>query len=300
MSFFNRLITYTLPVLPKWFAKPFAKPYVAGETSGEALKHIKAINDKGFSATIDILGEQITDEDEAQNITEQYCKLYNQINQQSLNCNLSIKPTHVGLRISLDEAIVNITSILNQAKKNNNFLRLDMENSIYTDHTFEIYAHCKQHYEHVGVVIQSYLRRSQEDIERLASGNFNARICKGIYQESETIALQDREKIKDNFITLAKVMASKGAYAGYATHDQNLIDQLLDWINSENLSSDLFEFQVLYGVPMAGRLEELKNKGYKIRVYVPFGPDWFDYSVRRLKENPNIAGYVIKNMFKNE
>ena len=95
-------------------------------------------------------------------------------------------------------------------------------------------------------------------------------------------------------------MASKGAYAGYATHDQNLIDQLLDWINSENLSSDLFEFQVLYGVPMAGRLEELKNKGYKIRVYVPFGPDWFDYSVRRLKENPNIAGYVIKNMFKNE
>ena len=191
MAFFNSLITSILPILPKWFAKPFAKPYVAGETAEEALKHIKAINDQGFSATIDILGEQITDEDEAQNITEQYCKLYNQISQQFLNCNLSIKPTHVGLRISLDEAITNITNILNQAKENKNFLRLDMENSPYTDHTFEIYARCKQNYEHVGVVIQSYLRRSQEDIERLASGNFNARICKGIYQESEINAFQE-------------------------------------------------------------------------------------------------------------
>ena len=300
MSFFNRLITFTLPALPKWIAKPFAKPYVAGETAEEALEHIKAINDRGFSATIDILGEQITDEDEARNITKQYCKLYNQISQQSLNCNLSIKPTHVGLRISLDEAIANITNILNQAKENKNLLRLDKENSPYTDHTFEIYARCKQNYEHVGVVIQSYLRRSQEDIERLASGNFNARICKGIYQESETIAFQDRKKIKDNFITLAKVMASKGAFAGFATHDQNLIDQLLDWINSENLSSDSFEFQVLYGVPMSGRLEALQDQGFKVRVYVPFGPDWFNYSVRRLRENPDIAGYVIKNMFKNE
>ena len=300
MSFINHLIKYTLPALPKWFARPFAKPYVAGETSEQALKHVKTINEKGFSATIDILGEHITDIDEAQKITEQYCDLYDQINHQSLDCNLSIKPTHVGLRISLNKAITNITKILDQAKKNNNFLRMDMENSVYTDHTFEIYNLCKQSYEHVGVVIQSYLHRSLKDIEIMSENNLNARICKGIYKEEKTIAFQDRKKVKENFLTLAKTMAANGAYAGYATHDQDLIDQLLQWIQSESIDPNRFEFQVLYGVPMQGRLEELIDKGYKVRVYVPFGPDWFDYSLRRLKENPAIARYVIKNMFKHE
>jgi len=204
------------------------------------------------------------------------------------------------LFISLAEAMVNITSILKHAKDYNNFLRLDMENSPYTDQTFEIFKHCKSIYENVGVVVQSYLHRSLEDVKQLSAVDFNARICKGIYQEAEANAFQGSEEIKENFITLARALAAKGAYAGYATHDQDLIDQLLAWIESEKIPPDKFEFQVLYGVPMAGRLEELKNKGYKIRIYVPFGPDWFDYSVRRLKENPNIAGYVIKNMFKNE
>ena len=196
--------------------------------------------------------------------------------------------------------MANIASILESAKNYNNFLRLDMENSIYTDQTFEIFKHCRSTYKNVGVVIQSYLHRSLEDAKQLSAIDFNARICKGIYQEAETIAFQGSEEIKKNFMTLARALSAKGAYAGYATHDQDLIDQLLAWIESENIPPDKFEFQVLYGVPMAGRLEELRNQGYKIRVYVPFGPDWFDYSLRRLKENPDIVGYVIKNMFKNE
>ena len=286
--------------MPKWITKPFARPYVAGETSEEALLQVKAINERGFSATIDILGEHVANKDKARNITSQYCDLYRLIDECQLDCNISIKPTHVGLFISLAEAMVNITSILKHAKDYNNFLRLDMENSPYTDQTFEIFKHCKSIYENVGVVVQSYLHRSLEDVKQLSAVDFNARICKGIYQEAEANAFQGSEEIKENFITLARALATKGAYAGYATHDQDLIDQLLAWIESEKIPPDKFEFQVLYGVPMAGRLEELKNKGYKIRVYVPFGPDWFDYSVRRLKENPNIAGYVIKNMFKNE
>ena len=300
MAFVNQLITYTLPVLPKWFVRPFAKPYVAGETPEEALKHVKNINEQGFSATIDILGEHINDRDEAQNITEQYCDLYGQIHYQSLDCNLSIKPTHLGLRISLGVAITNITKLLKEARQYNNFLRIDMENSPYTDQTFAIYTHCKRNYEHVGVVIQSYLHRSLNDIEIMSENDFNARICKGIYEEEKIIAFQDREEIKDNYLNLVKTMEANGGYAAYATHDQDLIDRLLEWIESDNIDPNRFEFQTLYGVPMDGRLEELIDKGYRVRIYVPFGPDWFDYSLRRLRENPGIARYVIKNMLKHK
>ena len=286
--------------MPKWFAKSFAKPYVAGETEDEAVTHIKALNDRVFAATVDILGEHVLNADEARDITNQYCHLYDRIFSESLDCNISIKPTHIGLNISFPEAMTNITAILNKAQEHGNFLRIDMENSPFTDKTFELYDHCKKIYENVGVVVQSYLHRSLEDVERLANKSFNSRICKGIYRESDTIAFQEQGEIKDNFLDLAKAMATKGAYAGYATHDQDLLDQLLDWIESKNISRDLFEFQALYGVPMSGRLDALRDAGYKVRIYVPFGPDWFDYSIRRLKENPDIAGYVIKNMFKNE
>ena len=132
----------------------------------------------------------------------------------------------------------------------------------------------------------------------LANDQFNSRICKGIYKESKTIAYQDREDIRNNFLLLAKIMARKASFCGYATHDQVLIDRILDWVESEKIAPHLFEFQSLFGVPMNGRLEQLVEKGFKVRIYVPFGPDWFDYSLRRLKENPDIAGYVISNLFK--
>ncbi|SVB64641.1 uncharacterized protein METZ01_LOCUS217495 [marine metagenome] len=296
----NSFLTSTFPLLPRWIAKLFAKPYVAGETEDEAVTHIKALNDRGFAATVDILGEHVLTTDEARDITNQYCHIYDRIFSESLDCNISIKPTHIGLNISLAEAMANTTAILKKAREHGNFLRIDMENSPFTDQTFELYDHCKKIYENVGVVVQSYLHRSLEDVERLTNESFNSRICKGIYREPDTIAFQGREEIKDNFLDLAKAMAVKSAYAGYATHDHDLLDQLLEWIESKNISRDLFEFQVLYGVPMAGRLDVLRNAGYKVRIYVPFGPDWFDYSIRRLKENPDIAGYVIKNMFKNE
>jgi len=157
---------------------------------------------------------------------------------------------------------------------------------------------CKKIYDKVGVVIQAYLYRSESDIEALANNQFNSRICKGIYKETKTIAYQDREDIRKNFLLLAKSMAEKGSFCGYATHDQILIDRILEWVKSEKISPHLFEFQTLFGVPMNGRLEQLVEKGFKVRIYVPFGPDWFDYSVRRLKENPDIAGYVISNLFK--
>tara|TARA_B100000586_G_C20045473_1_gene399646 strand:- start:134 stop:1036 length:903 start_codon:yes stop_codon:yes gene_type:complete len=298
MSLFNSIVTSALPILPKWFAKPFARPYVAGQTEDDAVTHIRTLNEKGFSATVDILGEHILKKEEARNITAQYCHLYDRIANESLDCNISIKPTHVGLNISLAEAMSNITTILKKAQEYENFLRIDMENSPFTDQTIEIYRHCKTIYNNVGMVIQSYLHRSIDDILFLANDQFNSRICKGIYKESEYIAYQNREEIQDNFLKLAKTMATRNAYSAFATHDQELIDRLLDWITTDKVPKDLFEFQVLYGVPMNGRLEALLGAGYKVRVYVPYGPDWFDYSVRRLKENPKIISYVLKNFFR--
>ena len=298
MSLFNYIITKTIPLLPKWFAKPFAKPYVAGETVDEALLTVSNINQKGFRATLDILGEHVTSSDLAYKITEQYCQLYNRIDDEQLNCTLSVKPTHIGLNISYFEALKNMKLIAKKAKELHNFLRIDMENSDFTDQTFEILKDCKKNYNDIGVALQAYLYRSIEDINKLATPNFNARICKGIYKEKPSIAYNNKHDIQKNFILMAKSMAEKGAFAGYATHDQELIDELLDWIKTEHIPSELFEFQVLYGVPMGDRLENLIKDGYKVRVYVPFGPDWFDYSIRRLKENPNIATYVLKNLLK--
>ena len=298
MSLFNSIVTSALPILPKWFAKPFARPYVAGQTEDDAVTHIRTLNEKGFSATVDILGEHVLTKEEARDITAQYCHLYDRILNESLDCNISMKPTHLGLNISLAEAMSNITTILKKAQEYENFLRIDMENSPFTDQTIEIYHHCKTIYNNVGVVIQSYLHRSIDDILFLANDQFNSRICKGIYKESKYIAYQNREEIQDNFLTLAKTMATRNAYSAFATHDQELIDRLLDWIITDKVPKDLFEFQVLYGVPMNGRLEALLGAGYKVRVYVPYGPDWFDYSVRRLKENPKIISYVLKNFFR--
>ena len=172
-----------------------------------------------------------------------------------------------------------------------------MESSSHTNDTLKIYDHCLKKYSKIGVVLQAYLKRSISDLEHLAKPGFNARICKGIYKESPSIAYQNPEEIRNNFLKMAEIMIFKKAYSCYATHDQGLIDRILDLIKKHKLGIDKFEFQVLYGVPMNGRLEELIENGYKVRVYVPFGPDWYDYSLRRLKENPDIASYVIKNIF---
>jgi len=293
----NQLIASTIPALPKWFVRFFSGPYVAGETIENALAHVEKINDCGFAATIDILGEHTMKIETARSITSDYCDIYNKINQRSLDCSLSIKPTHLGLDISFEVAKNNFERIITDAEKFSNFLRFDMENSSHTDDTLRIYNHCLKKYSKVGVVFQAYLKRSISDIDRLAKPGFNARICKGIYKENSSIAYQDPEQIRNNFLKMVEIMIIKKAYTCYATHDQGLIDRILRLIKKYKLGKDKFEFQVLYGVPMNGRLEELIENGYKVRVYVPYGSDWYDYSLRRLKENPDIAGYVIKNIF---
>jgi len=278
--------------------QPFASPYVAGETVEDAIRHIRVLNQQGFSTTLDILGEHVQSREEAQKVTDAYCDLFDRIHTENLDSTVSIKPTHLGLELDKEVAKTNILKIASKAEKYQSGLTIDMENSPYTDDTLDIYKMCVNNYKGVGTVLQSYLFRSLEDVRNLNSPNLHLRICKGIYRESPSIAHQSREDIRDNFINVAKASLPGQGFTAIATHDPALIETLDNWISDHNIPKDEFEFQVLYGVPMGDKLHILKNKGYAVRIYVPFGASWFDYSIRRLKENPNIIWYVLGNLFK--
>ena len=293
----NNILASSVSVMPKWFIKLFSKSYIAGHRPKEVIDIVKNLNSQGFSATIDILGEHINSQDKTNSVTKEYIQIYNDIAKNSVDSNISVKPTHIGLDISMDLALENFKILINKASESSNFLRIDMESSKNTDSTFKIYDDLFKIYPKVGVVLQAYLKRSIADIEKLAGPGFNARICKGIYKENKNIAYQDPEDISKNFLAMAKAMLAKNSYACYATHDLQLIDELVSLTKEMDADTSKFEFQVLYGVPMKGKLNELLKSGYKVRVYVPYGTDWYDYSIRRIKENPNIAGYVIKNLF---
>ena len=298
MSLINSSIAALMPYLPKWVAKPFAKPYVAGEDIHTASKIVKKLNERGYSTTLDILGEHVISPNEANQILNQYINLIKNIDSNNLNSTISIKLTHLGL--SLDEKLCekNFLKLVEVAKKHNTGITIDMENSTYTTKTLELFQKGLLMHESVGAVIQAYLHRSSDDLIMLDSSKLNLRICKGIYNEPPEIAIQDRFAINNNFLKLVETIFNGNGYACLATHDLELINQLEELITNNKISKDRFEFQALYGVPMGDRLELLKEKGYKIRIYVPFGEAWFDYSIRRLKENPKIISYILGNIFK--
>ena len=298
MSWINSSIVSMIRFMPRWSIHPFAKTYVAGESIEETVLVVKQINARGFTCTLDILGEHVQSVAKADNITQEYCNIYDTIADENMSCNISIKLTHIGLALDKNIAAENLVRILKQAKLHNNFCRIDMENSTYTEQTIELYKDYVSNFPNMGIVLQAYLKRSLEDARDLNTPGFNTRICKGIYDEPETIALQDRIAIQDNFFQITKEILSGDGFAAIATHDIPLIDRIDEWIESTQVSSDQFEFQVLYGVPMGGRLERLLDKGYTVRQYIPFGKEWFDYSLRRLKENPKIMSYVLGNLFK--
>jgi proline dehydrogenase len=297
MKLINNLIIQIIPFLPKFFVKIVASPYIAGITDEEMLKNVQELNNKGYKVAIDILGEHVETENEANEITSRYISIYDEISKRNLDANISIKLTHIGQDLGLDIVKNNLTKLVQAAKKNNNFLRLDMENVPYTSETIQLYREMFEHYNKIGIVIQAYLHRSFNDIESLSDKKFNVRICKGIYVEDPKLVLKNYNEIRENYIRLVKEALNKGSYVGIATHDEYLIDNLYSWLKENNISKERYEFQVLHGVPMKRKLEKLLNEGNTIRVYLPYGKNWYDYSVRRLKENPKMAGYIIKNLF---
>ena len=286
-----------IPFLPKFFVKIVASPYIAGITDDDMLDNVKKLNDKGFKVAIDILGEHVETENEADEVTNRYISIYEEISKRNLSANISIKLTHIGQDLGLEVVRNNLTRLVQAARKNNNFLRLDMENTPYTSETIKLYKEMFEDYNQIGIVIQAYLLRSLDDIKSLSNEKFNVRICKGIYVENPELVLNDYDDIRQNFIRLVKEAINNGSYVGIATHDDFVIDNLYEWIIQNNISKNQFEFQVLHGVPMKKKLKKLMNEGNTVRVYLPYGDNWYDYSVRRLKENPKMAGYIIKNLF---
>jgi proline dehydrogenase len=297
MKLINYLIIQIIPFLPKIFVRLVASPYIAGITDDEMLTNVKKLNDKGYDVAIDILGEHVSTKEEATEITKRYANLYDRIALQDLNANLSIKLTHIGQDLGYDLVEHNLMTLVSAAKKHNNFLRLDMENSPYTSETINLYKKAFENYSNVGIVLQAYMHRSMDDINTLSNEMFNVRICKGIYVENENIAYRGYQKIRDNYIALVQRALIKGSYVGIASHDEYLIDKLYIWIKENKISTSQYEFQILHGVPMEKKLQQLIKEGNKVRVYVPYGDNWYDYSIRRLKENPKMAGYIIKNIF---
>ena len=287
-----------MQLLPKWSIKPFAKPYVAGIKTYEVLNVVKSLNKDGFSATVDILGEFVSNKDEAIQVKNEYSELVRAIAKNNLDSTISVKLTHLGLDLDYNYCKNLMLELVYEAKKYNVGIAIDMENSPYTDNIFNIYKDSAKIFSKVGAVMQAYLHRSYNDLENLNNSNLILRICKGIYNEDSSIAFKDRNEINKNFKHLIQSILRGKGYACIATHDIDLIEEIEEWIEDKKISTDRFEFQVLYGVPMSKTLNRLKSKGYKITVYVPFGSSWYDYSIRRLKENPKIISYVIKNLFK--
>jgi proline dehydrogenase len=280
--------------MPKPVVGFFSKKYIAGETLQDAVDFVKKLNSKGIYATMDLLGESVANKEESRKCKKEALEVLEAINKNNLMTNLSIKPTQMGLAIDEQFAYEQILEIVKKASEYNNFVRIDMEDSSFTSKTLNLYKRIYADYNNVGVVIQSYMKRSYDDVVSLNKIGTNYRLCKGIYVESASIAYKGKQEIRDNYLKLLDVMLKDGNYVGIATHDKPLIDAAYDRIKNKNIPKDKFEFQMLLGVREDLR-DKINSDGYKIRIYVPFGKDWYAYSVRRLKENPSMAGHIVKS-----
>lgn len=294
MSLINNLIVQFVQLLPKSVVGFFSKKYIAGETLQSGIDLVKMLNAKGIYATMDVLGESVKNKSEAIEAKNQAMEVLEAIEKNKLIANLSIKPTQMGLAIDENFAFEQVLELVKKAAEYKNFVRIDMEDSPFTDKTINLYRKIYEQYKNVGIVIQAYMKRSLDDVLILNKIGTNYRLCKGIYVEPASIAYKDRQAIRDNYLKILDAIFKDGNYVGIATHDKPLIDAAYKRIKEQNIPKDKFEFQMLLGVREDLR-DKINNDGYKIRIYVPFGKDWYAYSVRRLKENPSVAGHIVKS-----
>ena len=297
MYLFNRIIVKVLPLFPKSFVRLFSRRYIAGKTLSDAVVKTRELNRMGCCGTMDVLGEDIEALEDAASEKEECLRALNAMHDEGLDANLSLKLTALGLKIHKETCYENVCSIVEKANELGNFVRIDMEDSTCTDDTLEMYRRLRNDFDNVGTVIQAYLKRSREDVRQLIDdGIAHLRICKGIYDEPSDIAFKDRNEVRESFMDLVTMMAESGSYQGIATHDKLLLERSLDVVKNAKLGKDQYEFQMLLGVT-EGIRGELVKAGHRMRVYVPYGEHWYGYSMRRLKENPKVAGHIVKNLF---
>lgn len=297
MSLFDKLVATTLPVVPKPLVRVFAGPYIAGETLDDQIRVIESLNADGFMVASGILGEFVTRREESEQAVRDYKIALDEIAARKLDSNIHIKPTHLGIKLDKEFCYANIRAILEHAQHHANFVRMDMEDSPTIDDTLELYFRLHDEFDNFGCVIQARMRRSLADVRRLANVGANVRLCKGVYLEPREIAYTDRTIIQENYVMLLDELLSAGCYVGIATHDEVLVWEAYRLIDRLGLERHQYEFQMLHGVERELRAI-VRDTGHRLRVAVPYGPSWYPYSIRRLRKNPAIAGYVLKSIFK--
>ena len=298
----SKIISNLLPYMPQKLVWLFSKDYIAGETIQDAIDAAKKLNEEGIMTTIDVLGEFIKNLDEAEANKEEYLEVIEKAEKAGIKGNYSLKPTFFGLLIDKDVAYKLIREVVAKAASYNNFVRIDMEDSPCTDLEIELFRKIKKEFpENVGLVFQSYLKRTHQDIKDLRDLNsednpLNFRLCKGIYVEPSSIAYKKYEEINKHFLADIELMFQEKMYPAIATHDKPIIEGAYELIEKYQVPKDKYEFQMLYGVTPALR-KSILEKGHRMRVYVPFGKQWFGYCTRRVKENPEMANVILKALF---
>jgi proline dehydrogenase len=280
-------------------ARKFASRFVAGETVETAIDAVREINRKNISASLDLLGESVTKASDAAAARDEYLRMLKRIADTGVNSNVSLKLTQMGFDIGEAECFGNMKAILDEAKRLNTFVRLDMESSEYTQRTLDFfYSRLFGDYSAVsGVVIQSCLRRSEADIDRLIEKRVRVRLCKGAYLEPPSVAFPDKKDVDRNYVTLMERLLERGNYPGIATHDEAIIKHAREFVKQRSISADRFEFQMLYGV-RRDLQEQLRQAGFTMRVYIPFGSQWYPYLMRRLAERPANIMFMLGNIVK--
>jgi proline dehydrogenase len=298
MTLFDQLISKTIMHVPGPLVGIFAKKYIAGPTLQDAVQVSRDLNRQSIMTTIDVLGEFITTKDEATVFKQQAMEVLKTIDKSGIDSNLSIKPTQMGLELDKEFALENIREIVSYAKSLGNFVRIDMEDISCTDATLEIYDRLRQEFHpHVGTVLQSYLRRTVNDIRNLQGKPMNIRLCKGIYREPREHAYKHPDVVNLNYVYALEKLFQAKAYTGIATHDSRLVFEATRLIEKYDLNREDYEFQMLLGVDEQMR-KIIVDQGHRLRVYVPYGRSWLPYAKRRLKENPDIAKHGLRQILR--
>jgi len=298
----NQLIAKMLPYFPERIVWIFSKRYISGQTINDALIESRKLNQNNTMVSVDLLGEYVKNLSDAELYKKQYIDLIKRFTEEKINGHFSVKPSMFGLLLDKEACYKNIREIVKVADECNSFIRIDMEDSECTSDEIAIFRRLKSDFpSRVGLVVQAYMRRTLDDVKNLLDLNLpeaslSFRLCKGIYIEKESIAYQGYQEIRDHYIEDLRFMLQNGVYVGIATHDKYLVDKALEIIAQMNIPNDKYEFQMLYGVAPKLR-QSIVDRGHRMRVYVPYGKQWFNYSTRRLKENPNMVWHIIKAMF---
>ena len=292
MALLDRAIVRLLPAVPKSVVRRISGRYIAGERLDDALRVVRRLNAEGKLATIDVLGEEIANPDEARAIAAAYRETFAALDREKLDSNVSVKVTALGLKLGYDLCRENLEDVVVHAAERGNFVRIDMEDSSTTDDTLRLYRELRDAgHENVGIVLQSRLKRTVDDVRALVELRPNVRLCKGIYVEPSDIAFQGFDEVRAAFVEALDGLWDAGCYVGVATHDRWLLDRARSGVAERGLGHEEYELQMLLGV-LPSLADELIREGHRLRIYTPFGSHWYGYSLRRLQENPKIAGYI--------